>query len=193
MTAARAKAPTLAWLLTALTCLLVGMAIVESRHQAVALPVWAPAGPGATAEVGGSLGGPSEPTPTLIRAAGEPSATPATPGIRDITVPLSTGTFILKVTRIFVPPGVDLPTEVAAGETVLLVETGTLAVQIDRVVDARQGHDPALNDANVSAQGRLVIAAGTRYDLRNDGPTPVEALAVTIFPLDTLSPLPRSG
>src|SRR5687768_17373942 len=38
MTAVRAKAPTLAWLLTALTCLLAGMAIVESRHQALALP-----------------------------------------------------------------------------------------------------------------------------------------------------------
>jgi hypothetical protein len=38
MTEARARAPTLAWLLTALTCLLVGIAIVEGRNQASALP-----------------------------------------------------------------------------------------------------------------------------------------------------------
>ncbi len=39
MTAARTNAPTLAWLLTALTCLLVGLAVGEYRHQAVSLPV----------------------------------------------------------------------------------------------------------------------------------------------------------
>ena len=37
-----AKAPTLAWLLTALTCLLAGMAVVEGRHQSVDLPAFAP-------------------------------------------------------------------------------------------------------------------------------------------------------
>ena len=33
-----AKAPTLAWLLTALTCFLAGLALAEGRYQAVALP-----------------------------------------------------------------------------------------------------------------------------------------------------------
>jgi hypothetical protein len=46
MTEARAQAPTLAWLLTALTCLLVGIAIVEGRHQASTLP---------TAPLGGAV------------------------------------------------------------------------------------------------------------------------------------------
>src|SRR5262245_2438920 len=51
MLPATAKAPTLAWLLTALTCLVVGMAIVESRHQVVALPVTPPVGVEVTVRV----------------------------------------------------------------------------------------------------------------------------------------------
>jgi hypothetical protein len=34
-----ARAPTLAWLLTALTCFLAGMLVVEGRHQSVVLSV----------------------------------------------------------------------------------------------------------------------------------------------------------
>jgi hypothetical protein len=51
MTTIFAKTPTLAWLLTALTCFLAGMAVVESRHQAVAMPDLAPAGVVVTVEV----------------------------------------------------------------------------------------------------------------------------------------------
>jgi hypothetical protein len=36
------KAPTLAWLLAALTCFLAGMAVTEGRHQAVTLTVLDP-------------------------------------------------------------------------------------------------------------------------------------------------------
>ena len=51
MTTIFAKAPTLAWLLTALACFLSGMAVVEGRHQAVAMPDLAPAGVVVTVEV----------------------------------------------------------------------------------------------------------------------------------------------
>ena len=46
-----AKAPTLAWLLTALACLLAGMAITEGRHRAGAVPASAPVGVVVTVEV----------------------------------------------------------------------------------------------------------------------------------------------
>lgn len=58
-----AKAPTLAWLLAALTCLLAGMAIVESRHQTVALPVLDPVGVVITVEVAYPPTATSAPTP----------------------------------------------------------------------------------------------------------------------------------
>jgi hypothetical protein len=45
------KAPTLAWLLVALTCFLVGMAITEGRRQVAAYPVLPPAGVVVTVEV----------------------------------------------------------------------------------------------------------------------------------------------
>ncbi|HUG61158.1 MAG TPA: hypothetical protein VMP03_04895 [Methylomirabilota bacterium] len=51
MTLAFAKAPTLAWLLTALACFLIGMAVVEGRHQTIMLPVVPPVGVVVTVEV----------------------------------------------------------------------------------------------------------------------------------------------
>jgi hypothetical protein len=39
-----AKAPTLAWLLTALACLLAGMAIAEGRYRVKAMPALASVG-----------------------------------------------------------------------------------------------------------------------------------------------------
>lgn len=51
MTAAFAKAPTLAWLLTALACFLIGMTVVEGRHQTVTLPIVPPVGVVVTVEV----------------------------------------------------------------------------------------------------------------------------------------------
>jgi hypothetical protein len=62
-----AKAPTLAWLLTALTCLLVGMAIVESRHQVVALSVMPPVGVEVTVRVAFEPTATPEPTPRPTR------------------------------------------------------------------------------------------------------------------------------
>ena len=46
-----AKAPTLAWLLVALTCFLTGMAVVEGRHQTVLLPAVPTVGVVVTVEV----------------------------------------------------------------------------------------------------------------------------------------------
>lgn len=64
----RAKAPTLAWLLAALTCFLAGMAVVEGRHQAVALPALPPVGVMVTVEVSFAPTATPEPTarPTLV-------------------------------------------------------------------------------------------------------------------------------
>ena len=65
MKAIFAKAPVLAWLLTALACFVAGMAVVEGRHQAVAFPALPPAEIVVAVEVG------FQPTATP-----EPSARP---------------------------------------------------------------------------------------------------------------------
>src|SRR5687767_5835533 len=100
MTGVRAKVPILAWLLTALTCLLVGMVIVESRRQVVALPAAAALGVGKSVETAA----PSTATPAPL-----PSATALLEGIR---IPRSTGDVTLGVVRLTVPPGGRLPSAV---------------------------------------------------------------------------------
>ena len=55
-----AKAPTLAWLLTALACFLAGMAVDEGRRQASALPARSATGVEVTYEIV------SLPTATLV-------------------------------------------------------------------------------------------------------------------------------
>jgi hypothetical protein len=185
MTAARAKAPTLAWLLTALTSLLVGMAIVESRHQAVAVPVWAPGDAVETVEVGAIPSASAGSTPTPIRIQEEPLPTSR---VGDISVPLETGAVILRVTRLVVPPSVNLVPEVASGWTVVLVETGTLSVRVDGAVFVGQGLDPAQVDGTLSAGERLVIPPGARYAVHNDGLAVVQALTVTLVSSDSSAP-----
>jgi hypothetical protein len=59
-----AKAPTLAWLLSALACLLAGMAITEGRHRANALTVVSPVGLVVTIEVAYPPTVTPEPTPS---------------------------------------------------------------------------------------------------------------------------------
>lgn len=70
-----AKTPTIAWLLTALACLLAGLAVAEGRHESVALPARSPPGV-VTYEVV------FRPTATLVptpRPTIEPSPTPCDP------------------------------------------------------------------------------------------------------------------
>jgi hypothetical protein len=62
------KAPTLAWLLTALACFLAGMAVVESRHQTIALPVVPPVGVVVTVEVAFAPTSTPEPAPAPTAA-----------------------------------------------------------------------------------------------------------------------------
>jgi hypothetical protein len=189
MTTARAKAPTLAWLLTALACLLAGMAIVESRHQAAALPVWAPVGPVVTAEAAAAptrateLTQPTtpEPPPTPILGPGEELAPTRTLLAEDAPAWPAVGTATLRLERLTLPPRTGLPPEVTSGPTVLLVEAGTLAVQTYGATYVKQGLDAAQVDTTLSAGKRLVIVAGARYAVRNDGPTPAVALVVTIL------------
>jgi hypothetical protein len=64
MHAARTKAPTLAWLLTALTCFLAGLALGEGRHDAAALPALPPSG--ATVTVTAPVAPTPTPQPTLL-------------------------------------------------------------------------------------------------------------------------------
>jgi hypothetical protein len=191
MTAARAKAPTLAWLLTALTCLLTGMAVVESRHQAVALPVWAPvapavttkatAGPATTADATPTTAPDASPTPLLGPGEDLPPARTRLaedaltwPAERDAT---------LRLERLTLLPGTGLPPVVASGWTILLVETGALSVRNEGAVLARSGLDPGQFDAPLSAGERLVIPSSARYSVRNDGATPAVALVVTVLPV----------
>ena len=71
-----AKAPTLAWLLIALSCFLIGMAVVEGRYQAVAFPVVPPVGVVVTVEVAYPATVTPEPTPRPTRT---PTPDPAVP------------------------------------------------------------------------------------------------------------------
>jgi hypothetical protein len=84
----RTKTPTLAWLLTALTCFLAGMAVVEGRHQTVALPVLPPVGVVVTVAV--AFEPTPEPTPSPTPPSvpfptppSMPSPTPSRPGMGD--------------------------------------------------------------------------------------------------------------
>jgi hypothetical protein len=189
MTAARAKAPTLAWLLTALACLLAGMAIVESRHQAVTLPVWAPVGLVETGDVAATQTRAPESNPTPMLASGEQLAPSRALLSEDALVWLAAGTADLRLERLTVPPGTSLPPEVAAGPTVLLVEAGTVSVVVDDIAFIGQGLDPTQFVATLSPRERLIIAPGARYAVRNDGPLPAVALALTLAPPDARAPM----
>jgi hypothetical protein len=182
MTAARASAPTLAWLLTALTGLLVGMAIVESRHQTVALPIWAPLG-----------------TVVTVEAAAAPTATPGssrtpTPGTGEHLAPSLTllsesavawpaaGTATLQLKRLILPSGTSLAPEVASGPTVLLVEFGALSIAVNDAALAGPGLDVAYPNSVLRSGERTVVASDTLYAFRNDGSMEAVALLVTILP-----------
>jgi hypothetical protein len=66
------KTPTLVWLLTALTCFLAGMAVVEGRHQAVMLPVVPMVGVVVTVEIWYPPTPTPEPTPRPTGGGGVP-------------------------------------------------------------------------------------------------------------------------
>jgi hypothetical protein len=201
MSAARANAPTLAWLLTALTCLLAGMAIVESRHQAVALPVWAPVGPVESGEVAVPLAPTPESarTPT-IESASTPLLGPGAPFAPSRTLlseavlawPVA-NTAILRLEWLTVPPGTGLPAETASHPMVLVVESGTLAGQVERAVWVGSGLEAAYPSFVLRDGQGIVVAAGARYTVRNDAATPAVALVVTILPGGTSRATPMPG
>ncbi len=194
MTAMRAKAPTLVWLLTALSCLLVGMAIVESRHQFVAPPVLTSVGPVETVEAAFPPTATPEPIPTPILGVEETPASPPNIQFEDIPVPRSADPIVLRMVRLTVPAGARLPPEAASGPTALLVESGTLSVWVDNLVlIGQEGNEPAQINATLSAGDRLSIASGARYAVRNAGPTPAVALVVAIVPVETLAPTLDAG
>jgi quercetin dioxygenase-like cupin family protein len=183
MTAMRAKAPTLVWLLTALSCLLVGMAIVESRQQFVAPPVLSSQGPVETTEAAVPPTATPEPIPSPILGVEETMALPANPRFEDIPVPRSDDPTVLRTVRLTVPAGARLPPEGASGPTALLVESGTLSVWVDNLVlIGQEGNEPAQIDAALGAGDRLAIPSGARYAVRNDGPTAAMVLVVAIAP-----------
>ena len=183
MTTARANAPTLAWLLTALTCLLAGMAVVESRRQTVAFPAFAPVGAADTNEITRLPTEPPQSTTTPIPTPGTQLASPPTPLFEDAAVWLAAGPANLRLARLTVPPSGALPSEVAAGPTVLLVESGILSVRGNAPFFPGDGKDPARFDAGLRTGERLALDAGARYTVRNDGPTTAVALVVAIVPL----------
>ncbi len=182
LTAMRAKAPTLVWLLTALSCLLIGMTIVESRDLFVAPPVLSPIGVVETVEVAYQHTETPVPTPTPLLDPGEAPASPPNPQFEDVPIPRSADPIVLRMVRLTVPPGVRLPPEVASGPTALLIESGTLSVWVDNRGVIGQGLDPVQIDAVLSAGDRLVIVSGARYAVRNDGPSPAVALVVANVP-----------
>ena len=194
MTAARAKAPTLAWLLTALTGLLVGMAIVESRHQTVALPVWAPVGVVETIEVAATPTTP-EPPPTADLGPGEQLAPSLTLLSEAALAGPAVGTATLQLKRLTLPPGSSLSPEVASGSTVMLVEFGSLSVVVNDAAPLGPGLDVAYPDTVLRTGERMVLAPDAHYTVRNDGATPAVALVMTIVPVQTreATPVPGDG
>ena len=78
MTAITDKAPTLAWLLTALACFLAGMALTEGRYQAAARPALEPVVIVVTADVAFQPTATPEltPLPTLFPTPAWPTTTP---------------------------------------------------------------------------------------------------------------------
>lgn len=187
MTAAHGKAPVLAWLLATLTCLLAGLAIVESQREAVALPAWPPVG---EAVIGEGAGQPTATPEVTPRPAG--TLTPA-PHIVDALAPPSTSPALLRVARLTIPPGVVLPPEVAAGPMVLLVESGTLSIRVDGDVWGAQGLELAEADTVLDAGEGFVIAAGVRHAVRNDGPASVVASVIAIVSGETATPMLGPG
>ena len=182
MTTARAKAPTLAWLLTAVSCLLVGMAITEVRSYSAAPLALAPVGAVVTVEAADPPTLTPAPTPTPIRGPGEPLAPRPTPLVEDVPVGLAAGPATLRVARLNVPPSDGLTLEAAPGPTLLLVEAGTLSIWYDPVV-VGPGPDGDVPLTVLHPGQRLVIAASTRYVVGNDGPAPAVALVVSIVPV----------
>jgi hypothetical protein len=177
MTAARTNAPTLAWLLTALTCLLVGLAVGEYRLQAVAVPVVPPGdGVGTVA-----LADPS-PTPAPRRGSQETGASSPVLLFESDPVPLAAGPARLRVARLVVPPRVEVIAEPVPGPVVLLVESGVLAVPGDGVTAQELGLDAWQLPRLLHAGQTRVVSPGARYALRNDGPAPAMVLTVAIIP-----------
>jgi hypothetical protein len=193
MTDARAKAPALAWLLTAVSCLLVGMAITEVRSYASAPPAPGPADVAVTVETAAPPTLTPAPTPTPSRGPEERLAPHSSPLVEDVPVGLAAGPARLRVARLTVPPGVGLPFEAAPGPTVLLVEAGVLLVRVDSAVWVGTGIDAAYPNTVLSYGERLVIAPHVRYAVRNDGPTPAEALVVAIVAVGTSTPMLGPG
>jgi hypothetical protein len=104
-----AKAPTIAWLLTALSCFVIGMAVVEAGHQAAALPSpqddRAPVEVVVTVEV-------AYQTPPSAAPTAEPPAptvsvpfpTPPTLGARSTPTPTAAAPIACPMTEVCVPP-----------------------------------------------------------------------------------------
>jgi hypothetical protein len=193
MTAVRAKAPALAWLLTALTCLLAGMVIVESRHQAVALPH----PPGARAPVGTvatiAVASPPATTPTPTGDPAESLAPPATAPVAEVPVALPDGPAVRRVTRLTLSPGDGLRLVAASGPTLLLVEAGALSVRVDGGVVVGPGPDSSYPDTVLSRGEWFLITANLGPLVRNDGSAPAEALVLAIVPDESEAPIPSAG
>jgi hypothetical protein len=169
MTAVRANAPTLAWLLTALTCLLTGMAIVESRQHATLAAI-----PPAVIAESVEIAAASTPVPA-------PPSSPAAL-FEDIPIPSSNDPSTLRVARLTVRPEGSLPSEMASGPTAIMIESGTISIWVDGAVLVGQGLDAAQTETVLGAGEWRLIAPDTRYHVRNDGPAPAVALVASIDP-----------
>lgn len=177
VTAARAKAPTLAWLLTALACLLSGMAIVEMRRQTVPLSVST-----STEEIprDASTGPPTvTPAPTL----------PASPPVVVAGPPLSIGLGALRGERLTVPRGVHVVPAVEEDPMLLMAETGALTLRAR--LDGRW-LDTGPSEIILGPGEPLVIPGGAYLTVRNDGQAPATLLVVTIVPVQSVDPGPVS-
>jgi len=170
MTATRAKAPTLAWLLTALACLLSGMAIVEGRYQSGALPVLASLSdipPGAI-----STPPTAAPTPTNV----------ASLLVEDTEAPVLAKPGSLRGERLVVPPGVHVVPAVESDPMLLMAETGELTL---RATYAGQRLDTDPGETALRPGEPLVIPGGAYFTVRNDDQTPATLFVVTIIPAET--------
>jgi hypothetical protein len=76
----------------------------------------------------------------------------------------------------------------ASGWTVVLAETGNLSVRVEGAVWITSVIATTQTDAPLNAGEQLLIPPGSRYVVRNDGPTMVQALVVTLVAAEGTAP-----
>jgi hypothetical protein len=159
--------------LTVILALATGLGLLGVAATLTQDPIIVPPATAAT-------GAPADATPTAV-------VLPETePPDANTPVPLPSGLATARVERRMLGPGVALAPVVASGPTVLIVETGTVAVKTDGAVWVGYGLDGAHVDTVLRRGEWAVVHAGSVHTVRNGGPAPAVVLVVAMEPVEVL-------